>query len=219
VSIVTASACLAVFAVAGAGCGNVSRIPRHIPRDTVAGAHSEGVLADYDQGRPAVRPHRPGLPETIAQAGAPPWPGIAAAQVALPGNSAKPWEGPPRTAATLVGPTEPAPAQQQSGPRPGASPVAAEPDALRPGDRVRVDVADHPEFGGEWRVQDDGLLDIPATGAFSLRNFAPADFSARLSRVAGQPPQAVARRIAEQLRPYLRRRPGVTVVLLGRAEG
>jgi protein involved in polysaccharide export with SLBB domain len=88
---------------------------------------------------------------------------------------------------------------------------------LHPGDSIQVKVAGHREFSGTWRVDEDGMLDIPYGGAFGIEDFAPGDFSREIGRVSGIKPAELAARIARGLNEYVvKKPPQVTVKFAGR---
>jgi protein involved in polysaccharide export with SLBB domain len=84
---------------------------------------------------------------------------------------------------------------------------------------LRITVARHREFSGEWRVSAAGRLEIPERGAFGVGEFSGEAFARDVGPVTGLSPAEAANRIAKRLKPFCRRRPRVSVELLGRVEG
>ncbi|WP_374826628.1 SLBB domain-containing protein [Aerosakkonema sp. BLCC-F183] len=115
----------------------------------------------------------------------------------------------PLTAMTLlasitIAVTYPSQAQRPRGqrsvaPRPTASVVQAEANyTLGGGDRIRIDVFEEPQLGGELQVPLGGLITLPLIGGISIQGLTTEQAS-----------RAIERRYA----PYLKR-PVVTVTLL-----
>jgi len=181
--------------------------------DAVPTAHSAGVLSAYRDVPPARPADDPRLAAAVgksAKAGQPLPPGPPAPRVVLPGEPERPWGGAPRTRPTAqpepeAGPVRPA------GSRPAEGGLAV-------GDELIVRVAAHPEFSGNWRVGREGLLAIPAGGAFGPALLAPADFARSLGPAEGLQPGELAGRIARALRPFVVRPPEVRVTLGERRE-
>ncbi len=191
---------LTVLLAAAAGCA-----PRKaaLPRDAVATANSAAILAPYTHDAPRQQPE----PGTVLPSGVPEDP-----YAQLPGEPQRPWLEPPRT---LPYSERPAP---DAGTVKTVRPPAGK-ETVRSGDRIKVAVAGHPEFSGDWSVGDDGRLDIPDGGAFGVKGFSGRDFAARVGSVRGFTARVVAGVISRRLQSYTRRQPRVKVKILRRREG
>lgn len=204
------AALLAPVCAALAGClpdGSRGIVPDAVPTD-----RSGQVLAAYEQ--PAMQPpEAEALPRSM-----PP-----VQQAEMPGGEDCPWLSAPHTLPRSEGPSaagQSPPGRAETGTGPTARPAvpATAPDVIRAGDALLVTVARHPEFSGRWRVAADGLLDVPPEGAFALPSFAPERFARQLRAVQGLRPGELEARLAEILKPFLRKPPQVQVKIARRAE-
>lgn len=196
---------LFVASLVAAGCAPKEEAALPLPRDAVATPNSAAILAPYTGDTPRPQP----APGVVRPAGVSEYP-----HAKLPGEPERPWLEAPRT---LPYPDKPAPAPEVGTVKTVRSPAGK--GALRPGDRIEVAVAGHPEFSGDWSVRADGKLDIPDGGAFGVKGFAGRDFAARVGSVRGFTARQVARIIRGRLRRYTRRSPRVEVKILRRREG
>ncbi len=191
-----------LFAAPLAAAGCAPKEPP-LPRDAVPTPRSAAILSSYTRQAPRPEP----APRALPAAAGPEGP-----DVELPALTRRPWLEPPRT---LPYPERPATAAGATG---TTRPPPAK-DVLRPGDRIAVTVAGHPEFGGVWTVGADGLLDIPDGGAFGVGGFTGEAFAAEVKPVKGFTLPDVARIIRERLGRYTHRQPRVEVKLLRRRKG
>jgi len=230
-----AAVLLALLLPACCGCGLMGS--GGYQRDAVATRHSDGILEPYRQ--PRVKPGYKGLAADLNRAcgfedgGKPPLVvgpvlrEVPVPDVEIPGKVDRPWAGRPRTRPYMIGEVKAPPPmipvrveRTPSGRGAGSvSPVPAAKDEVRVGDTLRVTVAGHPEFKGDWRVTTAGRLDIPDGGAFGVGSFTGEAFSKSVGRVSGMKLDALEREISRQLKPYVRKQPQVTVEILGRRGG
>ncbi|MHC4914921.1 MAG: polysaccharide biosynthesis/export family protein [Planctomycetota bacterium] len=204
-----------------------------LPRDAVETSHSAAVLEPYLVEHPPRR-ERPGMARALYRGydrerqlspdpgSGPLLPPPTGPGPKLPGRAGTPWKGKPRT---LPFPPEPPARKPTRAPvrrpvetvRRPARPVRR--GVLNPGDELKVTVERHPEFSGEWLVDEDGALEIPDKGAFGIGEFTGESFAGKIGRVSGLKPAEAASKIAERLKVFLKAPPRVTVEVLARREG
>ncbi len=199
-------------------------------RDAAGTRHSAAILENYTS-----EPHDPtclrGLPASLERASGPAkgnhprpvtggvFPEQRSPDVELPGSAERAWVGPPRTRPYYrLDLRPPTPAVVVRPPKTGAPRTTGkvETDLLQSGDVIRVTVSGHPEFGGEWIVDERGYLDIPDGGAFGVGSFSGEKFSERIGRASGMKASALEQEISSKLRTYVRKAPQVTVEISGR---
>ncbi len=206
-------------------------------RDAMATRQSAGILVPYSQ--PRIKPGYKGLAADLHRAygfedGGKPPPIVGpvlrqtpVSDVEIPGSVQRPWAGRPHTRPYMIGEVkEPRPMTPVSTRRSttgrdsrSTSPTSVAKDEVRPGDTLRVAVAGHPEFNGDWGVTASGRLDIPDGGAFGVGAFTGGVFSRRVGQVSGMKLGALEREISRQLRLYVKKQPQVTIEILGRRGG
>jgi hypothetical protein len=203
-------------------------------RDAVATRHSAAILEPYTA-EPRDSKRLRGLPASLDRAygfekGKSPrlasgqvLPEESSPDVKLPGAPERAWDGPPRTRPYYrLDLRPPPPAVAAPFPGPSAHPGTTrkiDKGLLRSGDVIRVTVSGHPEFGGEWIIDERGHLDIPDGGAFGVGELTGKGFSGKIGLVSGKKTPALEKKIAGGLSKYVKKAPQVTVEILARGRG